>query len=86
MSLIIDYTQLAEDHQNLLVLVNQTGSLISNKTYNRAWERIHKCNCISIPGQTRKAWVRYERNYPTENNEWGDFQAHAGLAVGSDPL
>lgn len=76
MSLIIDYTQLAEDHQNLLVLVNQTGSLINNKIFNRVWERIHNCNCISIPGQKRKAWVRYKKNYLKENNEWGDFQAH----------
>ncbi|XP_052097237.1 trafficking protein particle complex subunit 9-like [Mytilus californianus] len=76
MSLIIDYGQLAEDHQSLLVLVNQTGTLINNKTFNRAWERIHKCNCIGIPGQKRKAWVRYKRSYPKENNEWGDFQAH----------
>ncbi|CAG2234614.1 TRAPPC9 [Mytilus edulis] len=76
MSLIIDYGQLAEDHQSLLVLVNQTGTLLNNKTFNRAWERIHKCNCIGIPGQKRKAWVRYKRFYPKENNEWGDFQAH----------
>lgn len=76
MSFIIDYNQVAEDHQHLLVLVNQTGTLISNKTFNRAWDRVHRCNCIGIPGQKRRAYVKYKRLYPIENNEWGDFQAH----------
>lgn len=27
-------------------------------------------------GQVRDIWVRYVRDYPVENNDWGDFQTH----------
>lgn len=30
-------------------------------------------------GSTRDIWVRYVRDYPVENNEWGDFQTHRRL-------
>ncbi|OWF53426.1 Trafficking protein particle complex subunit 9 [Mizuhopecten yessoensis] len=72
----IDYGQTAEDHQAFLILVRHTGQHLCNRSFNRAWERIRKLNCIAIPGQKRVAWVRYKRTYSKENNEWGDFQAH----------
>lgn len=30
-------------------------------------------------GSTRDIWIRYVRDYPAENNEWGDFQTHRRL-------
>lgn len=27
-------------------------------------------------GQVRDIWVRFVRDYPVENNDWGDFQTH----------
>lgn len=30
-------------------------------------------------GSSRDIWVRYVRDYPVENNEWGDFQTHRRL-------
>lgn len=31
---------------------------------------------IDSSGQVRDIWVRYVRDYPVENNDWGDFQTH----------
>lgn len=73
---VIDYGQTTEDHQSLLVLVKHTGLVLSQQKFRKLWERIQKLNTVSIPGQKRNAWVRYKQDYPKENNEWGDFQAH----------
>ncbi|XP_061177243.1 trafficking protein particle complex subunit 9-like isoform X2 [Saccostrea echinata] len=73
---VIDYGQTAEDHQSLLVLVKHTGLTLSQQKFRKIWERIQKLSTVSIPGQKRNAWVRYKQNYPKENNEWGDYQAH----------
>lgn len=32
--------------------------------------------CSDSTGQVRDIWVRYVRDYPVENNDWGDFQTH----------
>lgn len=34
---------------------------------------------IDSSGNTRDIWVRYVRDHPVENNEWGDFQTHRRL-------
>ncbi|KAK3088481.1 hypothetical protein FSP39_019701 [Pinctada imbricata] len=76
MSSIIDYGQSAGDHQTILLLVRHTGSQLSAKKFTKTWERVKKHTCVSVPGQSRSAWIKYKRFYPAENNEWGDFQAH----------
>ncbi|XP_071115106.1 trafficking protein particle complex subunit 9-like [Haliotis cracherodii] len=72
----VDYSQTAEDHQSLLVLVRHTGVRLKQQGFARAWERMKRLNCIHIQNQNRNIYVRYKRGYPKENNEWGDFQAH----------
>ncbi|XP_023236924.1 trafficking protein particle complex subunit 9-like isoform X1 [Centruroides sculpturatus] len=76
-----DYSQRPEDHQALLILVKQIGPEIKQKTFNKIFEQISRVQYLKIqdPNQSnnhRGIWLRYKKSYPTENNEWGDFQAH----------
>lgn len=34
---------------------------------------------VDSTGAARDIWVRYVRDHPVENNEWGDFQTHRRL-------
>ncbi|CAG9788774.1 unnamed protein product [Diatraea saccharalis] len=75
-----DYGQHAQHHACLLVLVKGIGGMLKN--FNKLWERIQKVNNIKVTdssGQVRDIWVRYVRDYPVENNDWGDFQTHRRL-------
>nr|XP_013189816.1 unnamed protein product [Amyelois transitella] len=75
-----DYSQHAQHHACLLVLVKGIGGMLKN--FNKLWERIQKVNNIKVTdsnGQVRDIWVRYVRDYPVENNDWGDFQTHRRL-------
>ncbi|KAI8439531.1 hypothetical protein MSG28_013279 [Choristoneura fumiferana] len=75
-----DYAQQAQHHACLLVLVKGVGGMLKN--FNKLWERIQRINNIKVTdssGQSRDIWVRYVRDYPVENNDWGDFQTHRRL-------
>lgn len=75
-----DYGQHAQHHACLLVLVKGIGGMLKN--FNKLWERIQRINTIKVTdsaGQVRDIWVRYVRDYPVENNDWGDFQTHRRL-------
>ncbi|KAL4711474.1 hypothetical protein ACJJTC_000490 [Scirpophaga incertulas] len=75
-----DYGQHAQHHACMLVLVKGIGGMLKN--FNKLWERIQKINNIKVTdssGQVRDIWVRYVRDYPVENNDWGDFQTHRRL-------
>ncbi|XP_061718649.1 protein brunelleschi [Cydia pomonella] len=75
-----DYAQQAQHHACLLVLVKGVGGMLKN--FNKLWERIQRVNNIKVTdssGQVRDIWVRYVRDYPVENNDWGDFQTHRRL-------
>ncbi|XP_059052611.1 protein brunelleschi [Achroia grisella] len=75
-----DYSQHAQHHACLLVLVKGIGGMLKN--FNKLWDRIQKVNNIKVTdstGQVRDIWVRYVRDYPVENNDWGDFQTHRRL-------
>ncbi|XP_045500441.1 protein brunelleschi [Colias croceus] len=75
-----DYSQQIQHHACLLVLVKGIGGVLKN--FNKLWERIQKVNNIKVTdsnGQVRDIWVRYVRDYPVENNDWGDFQTHRRL-------
>lgn len=75
-----DYSQKPDDHQALLILVKQIGPEIKQKTFNKIFEQISRVQYLKIQDSQsnnhRGVWLRYKKAYPTENNEWGDFQAH----------
>lgn len=58
------------------------GEDLKPKIFNRVFDKISKINKINIidsSGVTRQIWARYLREYPVENNDWGDFQTHRRL-------
>ncbi|VVD01877.1 unnamed protein product [Leptidea sinapis] len=75
-----DYSQQAQHHGCLLILVKGIGGVLKN--FNKLWDRVQKVNNIKVTdsqGQIRDIWVRYVQDYPVENNDWGDFQTHRRL-------
>ena len=59
---------------DLFIFNFQVGNQLSPKTFNRLFERVSRLQQVHIPGQQRTIYLRFCRNYPLENNEWGDFQ------------
>lgn len=52
------------------------------RSLQRVFERIQRVNNVRIhdaSGQARDIWVRFVRDHPIENNDWGDFQTHRRL-------
>lgn len=77
-----DYEQYSHDHAAFLVLVKSIGSQLKQKTYNKFYERINRISNVKITdstGNVRNILVRYVKEYPIENNDWGDFQTHRRL-------
>uniref|UniRef100_UPI00359002C1 trafficking protein particle complex subunit 9 isoform X2 n=1 Tax=Myxine glutinosa TaxID=7769 RepID=UPI00359002C1 len=70
-----DYTQSAEDHQCLLVVVKPLGS-ISKSNFSCVFNKISSVEQATLQDSHRATWIRYKQYYPPENNDWGDFQAH----------
>ncbi|XP_058058745.1 protein brunelleschi isoform X2 [Anopheles bellator] len=76
-----DYEQHHYHHGCLLILVRGIGPL-KPRSLQRVFERVQRVNNVKIPdssGITRDIWVRYIRDHPVENNDWGDFQTHRRL-------
>lgn len=76
-----DYDQLAHHHGSLLVLVRGIGHA-KPRSLQRIFERIQRVNHVHIQdatGQPRDIFVRFVRDHPIENNDWGDFQTHRRL-------
>ncbi|VEN36654.1 unnamed protein product [Callosobruchus maculatus] len=77
-----DYEQYSHDHAALLVLVRLIGDQLKQKTYTKFFDRIAKLGNIKVTdstGSVRNILVRYVKEYPVENNDWGDFQTHRRL-------
>ncbi|KAF5285809.1 hypothetical protein FQA39_LY04270 [Lamprigera yunnana] len=77
-----DYEQYSHDHAAHLILVKQIGSCLKTKIFNKFFERISRVNNVKITdstGQVRNILVRYVKEHPVENNDWGDFQTHRRL-------
>ncbi|ETN60672.1 NIK and IKK{beta} binding protein [Anopheles darlingi] len=76
-----DYEQHHYHHGCLLILVRGIGPL-KPRSLQRVFERVQRVNNVKIADSsevTRDIWVRYIRDHPVENNDWGDFQTHRRL-------
>lgn len=74
-----DYCTNPHHHQTLLVLVRQVGTQLKGRSFHKLYERISRVGHIKVSdsgGSQRPVWVTYRREYPVENNDWGDFQTH----------
>ncbi|XP_069777776.1 trafficking protein particle complex subunit 9 isoform X4 [Narcine bancroftii] len=70
-----DYMQCAEDHQSLLVIVQPVG-IVPEEQFFKIYKKIAAANQINLQDSQRVLYIRYRHHYPSENNEWGDFQTH----------
>lgn len=68
------------------VIIQSGGFKVQNSIFKSIFinhnNSIIICFISNIPdssGYTRDIWIRYVRDYPVENNEWGDFQTHRRL-------
>ena len=75
----------------MLVLVNSIGPRLSEEKFQEIFDQISTVNEISADisgnrdtptlasqelGNKRTFLIRFVKNYPVENNDWGDFQKH----------
>uniref|UniRef100_A0A6P7GIX4 Protein brunelleschi-like n=1 Tax=Diabrotica virgifera virgifera TaxID=50390 RepID=A0A6P7GIX4_DIAVI len=77
-----DYEQYSHDHAALLILVKQIGNQLKPKIFTKFYERINKLTSVKITdstGAVRNILLRYIKDHPVENNDWGDFQTHRRL-------
>lgn len=77
-----DYEQYSHDHAALLVLIRHIGTQLKPKTFTKFHDRISKITSVKITDSTgaiRTILVRYVKEHPVENNDWGDFQTHRRL-------
>nr|CAD7410818.1 unnamed protein product [Timema poppensis] len=77
-----DYEQTAHDHAAILVLVKHTGEQSKHKSVGRILERVTRMSQTKVTdcsGVPRDISARFVRDYPVENNDWGDYQTHRRL-------
>lgn len=77
-----DYDQYPHDHAALLILVKHIGSQLKPKAFNKFYDRINRITSVKITdsgGNDRNILIRYVKEHPVENNDWGDFQTHRRL-------
>ena len=75
-----DYSQSSADHATLLVLCQHIGHQMDQDTFLEVVDTISKVREVRLSdknGGVRVVKVRYADTYPTENNEWGEFQVVA---------
>ncbi|XP_077990086.1 trafficking protein particle complex subunit 9-like [Glandiceps talaboti] len=70
-----DYSQRAEDHQALLVLLKAVGPH-KTKAYNKLFDRISRQTYVHLSDGKRRVCLRFKRNVPQANSDWGEFQCH----------
>lgn len=78
-----DYEQTAHDHAALLILLKPIGTQIKQKTIGKLCERLVKSgsrvSIIDANKGNREILIRFVKDHPVENNDWGDFQTHRRL-------
>lgn len=58
------------------------GAEVKPKLFNRVYDKVCRINRIKLndsSGSTREISARFVKDYPVENNDWGDFQTHRRL-------
>lgn len=58
------------------------GNQLKQKNFNRVYERLSRVNNVKVVdsvGVSREVLARYIKEYPVENNDWGDYQTHRRL-------
>ena len=79
-----DYSQSSADHGTLLVLCQHIGHQLDSATYHSITDIISQVTEVKVAdknGSVRCVRVRYADRYPTENNEWGEFQVLITLVL-----
>ena len=76
--------------------MNSIGPRLNDDKFDEIFEQISAVNevCAEIStnrdattvssqeqGNKRTFLIRYVKNYPVENNEWGDFQKHRQVQI-----
>ena len=74
--MIPDYSQTAEDHASLLVLVQPIGNEVKPALFNEIRQRIFNMKTFELTNPVRKIQLKYKMTYSKEENAWGSFQAH----------
>ena len=89
-----DYEQTVWDQRSILVMVNSIGPRMSEEKFEEIFDQISQIREVSAVisnkhdhttsvsqdlENKRTFLIRYVKNYPVENNEWGDFQKHRQL-------
>ena len=63
----------------MLLISSNSGSQLKNSAFQKVYERIIRVAHFTVSdsnGIQRPVFVNYRKEYPVENNDWGDFQAH----------
>lgn len=71
-----EYRQQPSDHKSCIILVQAIGSFLSKEAFTGLWEQLLKLKSIPVAKYRRNLNVRFVSHYPTENNQWGEFQFH----------
>jgi len=72
----VDFSQCADDHARILILVLPASGQTKPKKFNKGFDRIARLETVNVPGSSRSVHMRYRKYYAIENNTWGDFQVH----------
>ena len=55
---VIDYSQTAEDHGSVLILVQQVGSQLPSKAFTKLFDRLSRLKTLRVPKQQRTVNLR----------------------------
>jgi hypothetical protein len=62
--------------------LHTSGNQLKQKNFSRVYERLSRVNHVKVidsVGVSREVSARFIKEYPVENNDWGDYQTHRRL-------
>lgn len=71
-----DYGQSPYSHGACNILVKPIGSFITCTNFSRIYDELQSLKTVFLSTEKKTVRFQFLDNYPTENNEWGDFQYH----------